>query len=62
MEKMLNPKEAAQLLGVSVQTLNVWRCTKRYDLPYTKIGRLIRYRESDLSRFVDQRSRGQAHA
>jgi predicted DNA-binding transcriptional regulator AlpA len=56
MEKMLNTEEAAAILGVSVQTLNTWRCTKRYPLPYVKIGRLVKYRLSSLQAFIELRS------
>lgn len=34
LDKLLTPEEVANILGVSVNTLNVWRCTKRYNLPY----------------------------
>ena len=37
----------AELLGVDKQTLANWRCTKREDLKYVKIGGRVRYRVSD---------------
>lgn len=37
------PDETAQFLGVTVGTLQVWRTTKRYPLPYLKIGRKVMY-------------------
>src|SRR5689334_20332373 len=46
--RLLTPKETARLLGVSVATLAVWRCTKRYQLSHVNIGRLIRYRVEDV--------------
>jgi hypothetical protein len=53
--KLLDPSAAADLLGVTPGTLNIWRCNKRYPLPYIKVGgRLIRYRESDLLNFLEQ--------
>ena len=52
----LNSKEAAQVLGVSVDTLAVWRCTKRYPLPYIKMGRKVFYRVSDLENFIESRT------
>lgn len=48
----VGPADAAKYLGVSEQTLAIWRCTKRYPLPYIKIGRLVRYRLSDLEAFL----------
>ena len=42
-KKLLTRKEAAKLLSVSSGTLAVWLCCKRYDLPYIKVGRLVKY-------------------
>jgi excisionase family DNA binding protein len=52
----LTPKEAAEYLGVQVATLSIWRCTKRYPLPYIKVGRLVRYKRSDLDLFLAART------
>ena len=46
--KLLTRQQAAAYLGVKPQTLSVWACTKRYGLPFIKVGRLVRYRVSDL--------------
>lgn len=53
--KLLNEDAAADLLGVRPQTLTTWRSTKRYPLPYVRVGRLIYYREADLLAFLDSR-------
>lgn len=50
---LLTRKEAAQYLGISEGTLAVWACTKRYDLQMVKIGRLVKYRLSDLDAFIE---------
>lgn len=55
---LLTPEQVADYLGVSVETLNVWRCTKRYPLPYIKAGRLVRYRAEDVQAFVAARLQG----
>jgi hypothetical protein len=47
----LDDKAAAAYLGVQPQTLAVWRCTGRYGLPFEKIGRCVRYRQSALDAF-----------
>jgi hypothetical protein len=47
--RLLTPKETARLLGVSVQTLAVWRCKNRYGLPYVRLGRLIKYRSDVIA-------------
>jgi excisionase family DNA binding protein len=51
-EKLLDIAEAASLLGVKPQTLYLWVSQKR--IAYRKIGRLVRFRMSDLEEFVDQ--------
>ncbi len=53
--KLLTDVEAADLLGVSPVTLAVWRCRKRYDLPWVCVGRRIRYRLTDVADFVERR-------
>lgn len=52
-DKLLTRKEAAEYLGLSEGTLAVWKVTKRYPLPVIKVGRLVRYREADLIKFLD---------
>lgn len=47
-DDLLSEKEAAADLGVKPHTLAVWRSNKRYDLPYLKIGRLVKYRYGTL--------------
>jgi excisionase family DNA binding protein len=53
-----NEAEASEFLGVKPTTLQIWRCTKRYPLPYVKVGRLVRYRQSDLDAFLTSRTQG----
>jgi excisionase family DNA binding protein len=50
--KLLTTQQAAELLTVSAHTLAVWRCVQRYELPYIKVGRSIRYREEDVLAFL----------
>jgi len=56
--ELLNTKEAAQLLGVNKGTLDVWRCTQRYNLKYIKIGGAVRYRVEDVNAFIAERTIG----
>ena len=42
--------EAATVLGVKVGTLANWRSTGQHGLPYTKRGRVISYRLTDLAK------------
>jgi excisionase family DNA binding protein len=54
--RLLSRKEAAELLGVKVDTLAVWQSTQRYHIPVVKVGRLARYRYSDLLDFIERRT------
>ena len=54
--QLLSRKEAAKFLGVKESTLSVWACVKRYNLRVVKIGRLAKYRMSDLLKFLDDRT------
>ncbi len=53
---LLTPEQAAGILGVTAGTLNVWCATRRYPLPYVKIGRKVMYRADDLERFAESRT------
>ncbi len=51
---LLSEAEAAVILGLkNAKTLAVWRCTNRYELPYVKYGRTVRYRRKDLEAFIE---------
>lgn len=49
---LLTPEETGRLLGVTPSTLESWRSTKRYALPYIKIGRKVRYCFADVEEFI----------
>jgi excisionase family DNA binding protein len=53
---LLNNSEAAAYLGVTEGTMMVWRSTGRYQIPFIKVGRLVRYRLNDLNTFLDSRT------
>ncbi len=55
-DPLLSPFETANYIGVSENTLSVWRCVGRYDIPYIKVGRLVRYRRSDLDTWLESRT------
>lgn len=59
---ILSRKEAANYLGVAPQTLAIWACTKRHTLPYIRVGRLAKYRKSDLDAFINARVVGKEAA
>ncbi len=53
---ILTPAQVANLLGVKVQTLAVWRCTGRHNLPFVLVGSLPRYRRADVEAWIDNRT------
>lgn len=56
-DRLLNEAEAAQALSVPVKTLQNWRCTRRKDSPpFVKLGALVRYKLSDLERYVKRQT------
>jgi len=55
--RLLTPREVAAMLRVAVGTLAVWRSTKRYPLPYLKLGHAVRYREEDIRDFMKEVAR-----
>ena len=56
---LLTRGEAAEYLGVKVQTLALWASNGRYGLPFVKVGRLSKYRQADLDEFLSRNTRTQ---
>jgi excisionase family DNA binding protein len=54
--RLLTEIETAEYLRVKPETLTTWRCTQRYALPYVRVGRSIRYRASDVEKFLASRT------
>jgi len=59
-DTLLTEAETANQLNTKSETLAVWRSTKRYPLPYIKIGRSVRYRQGDVRAFIKSRTITQA--
>lgn len=55
-EKLLSQSEIANYLGTTVPTLNTWRATRKYDIPYIKFGNNIKYRLSDVNSWLDKQT------
>jgi excisionase family DNA binding protein len=49
---LLTRKEAAEYLGITTHTLNIW-AFKKQNLPYYKVGKLTKYKLSELRDFVN---------
>ena len=56
-EQLLTGDEAAKILDVTPGTLQVWRSTGRYKLPFVKVGRNVRYAKSNLINWLRERTR-----
>jgi len=48
--------DAANYIGVAGPTLETWRCTGRVKIPFIRIGRLVKYRISDLDNFLSKQT------
>ncbi len=53
---LLTEVETAEILRIRPGTLAVWRCARRYDLPWVKVGRSVRYRRQDVANFLLSRT------
>lgn len=53
---LISTEQAAKYLGVSTRTLANWRCFGTPNIPYSKIGRIIRYRLEDLDAYIEKHS------
>ena len=55
-KEFLNEAEVAELLNISIDTLRGWRKTKNRaaSLPFVKIGKLVRYKRSDLEEYINK--------
>ena len=51
---LLTPAQTAEILGVTIGTLAVWRCTARYPISFVKIGRRVKYRLADINNFIEK--------
>ena len=55
-DKLLTPAQVSKILGVQKNTLAVWRSNGRYSLPFKKVGRRVRYLQSEVHHFLDVHS------
>jgi excisionase family DNA binding protein len=54
---LIDPAPAAEILGLSVGTLSVWRSTGRYRLPFVKVGRRVKYSRKAIEAWLESRTR-----
>ncbi len=51
---LITSEEFSKAVGVAPGTLANWRCTGLVKIPYIKIGAHVRYRRSDIERWLEQ--------
>jgi len=56
MNKLIPAIDTANILGITPETLSVWRSSGRYNLPFVKIGSRVMYRQEDIQSFIDNRT------
>jgi len=56
LKQLVHPKQVAEMLGISPGTLQVWRSTGRYNLPFVKCGGRVMYRQEDVLMFIERRT------
>lgn len=54
---LIDEKKAAEILAVEPGTLSVWRSTGRYNIPFIKVGRNVRYSRKALETWLESRTR-----
>lgn len=54
--KLIRTNQAAELLGMSVATLEAWRL-RGYGPKFIKAGRLVRYTETEVLAWIDAQTR-----
>ena len=52
--ELFDDKQAAAYIDIPPSALKKARCEGRFDLPYLKIGRRVKYRRADLDAFLDR--------
>ena len=55
---LLTPQEAADFLGIKLST--VYSMCMRKTIPFVKIGKLNRFRRSDLDKWIESHRQGEA--
>lgn len=58
MQTLFDTKQAAKYLNIPENTLKTWRCTKRVNVPYVRVGGNIRYAQSALDSFIAANTHG----
>ena len=54
--ELLSTPEAADYIGARPHSLEIWRASGRYRIPFVKVGRLVKYRRADLDAWLKSRT------
>ncbi len=54
--ELFDTAPAAEYIDVQPHTLEVWRSTGRHKIPFVKVGRLVKYRRTDLDAWLQSRT------
>ncbi len=54
--QLLTSSQVSKMLNVHMETLRIWRLIQKDKLPYIRIGRLIRYKKSDVEALIQNGS------
>ena len=54
---LLTNEEAAKFLKISPRTLTNWRSARNARIPFSKVGRGVRYNQQDLVDFVNSNTK-----
>ena len=57
--RLLTTEQAAHRLQLATKTLEKDRCTRCIGVPFVKLGKTVRYRDSDLDAFIASKLVGQ---
>lgn len=55
MTKLLTPQQVADQLGVKLATIYCWTHLRK--IPHVKLGRLLRFRESEIEQWISSLSK-----
>lgn len=55
-QHLITPEQAAEYLSISVRTLAKWRSIGYPNVPFSKIGRCVRYNQSELDAYLSKHS------
>lgn len=57
-DKLMDEFEFCRQVGISVGTARNWRCSRLAGPRFVKIGRLVRYRQSDIDEWIEEQVQG----